>query len=285
MRRRHIAATLLAGSLLVGLAACGSDSNGGSAATTTATTTAGGGSFTPITADTLTVVTSLPGPGFWNGEDPDAITGGLEYEMAKALQAKLGMKNLKVRNENFDAIVTGAVKDYDIALSQVTITDDRAKVVDFSPPYFESQQGILVKAGTKVATVDDAKKLKWAVQTGTTGELLINEKLKPTQEAQPFQDLSAAFAALDAGQVDAVAMDTAIVLGQAANSNGKQEVAAQFTQPGGPDKYGAIYPKDTKNKAVFDAAISGFISDGSVAKWASQWLTKSPSDLTTITLG
>lgn len=285
MRRRHIAATLLAGSLLVGLAACGSDSKGGSAATTTATTTAGGGSFTPVTADTLTVVTSLPGPGFWNGEDPGAITGGLEYEMAKALQAKLGMKNLKVRNENFDAIVTGAVKDYDIALSQVTITDDRAKVVDFSPPYFESQQGILVNAGTKVATVDDAKKLKWAVQTGTTGELLINEKLKPTQEAQPFQDLSAAFAALDAGQVDAVAMDTAIVLGQAANSNGKQEVAAQFTQPGGPDKYGAIYPKGTKNKAVFDAAISGFISDGSVANWASQWLTKSPSDLTTITLG
>ena len=177
------------------------------------------------------------------------------------------------------------MKDYDIALSQVTITDERAKVVDFSAPYFESQQGILVKAGTPVNNLDDAKKLKWAVQTGTTGELLINDKLKPTQEAQPFQDLSAAFAALQAGQVDAVAMDTAIVLGQAANSNGKEEVPAQFTQPGGPDKYGAIYPKGSTNKAAIDALIAGFISDGSITKWANQWLTKDPGNLTTITLG
>ena len=61
--------------------------------------------FTPVAADTLTVVTSLPGPGFWNGTDPNKIKAGYEYEMAKALQAKLGLKSLKVRNENFDTIV------------------------------------------------------------------------------------------------------------------------------------------------------------------------------------
>ncbi len=281
MRFRHVTAALLAGALVIGLAACGSDDTSSGATTTAA---AGTLPFKPVTADTLTVVTSLPGPGFWNGTDPAEITGGVEFEMAKAIQAKLGLKNLKVRNENFDTIVTGAVKDYDIALSQVTITDERAAVVDFSGAYFESQQGILTRADTKVATIEEAKALKWAVQTGTTGELLINTTLKPTTEAQPFQDLAAAFTALEAGQVDAVAMDTAIVLGQAAGSDGKLAVPAQFTQPGGPDKYGAIFPKGSENKATLDAIILSFLADGSLDKWATQYLTKSPTDLTTITI-
>ena len=41
---------------------------------------------------------------------------------------------MEFRNEDFDAIVAGQIDptSYDIVLSQVTITDDRAKVVDFS---------------------------------------------------------------------------------------------------------------------------------------------------------
>ena len=64
---------------------------------------------------------------------------------------KCGLK-MEFRNENFDAIVAGQIdpKSYDIILSQVTITDDRAKVVDFSEGYFKSDQGMLVNKGTTV---------------------------------------------------------------------------------------------------------------------------------------
>jgi polar amino acid transport system substrate-binding protein len=185
----------------------------------------------------------------------------------------------------FDAIVAGSVQDYDVALSQVTITDERKQVVDFSEPYFESQQGILVQAGTTVATVEDAKKLVWAVQTGTTGEIMVNESLQPDQEPQPFQDLAAAFAALSAGQVDAVAMDTAIVLGQAASSNGTLEVAAQFAQPSGADQYGAVFPKGSENIASVNTALASFETLGLTKQFADKNLTKDPADLTTITLG
>ena len=59
---------------------------------------------------------------------------------------------MEFRNENFDAIVAGQIAEdsYDIALSQVTITDDRKKVVDFSVPYFKSDQGLLVRKGTEM---------------------------------------------------------------------------------------------------------------------------------------
>ena len=56
---------------------------------------------------------------------------------------------MEFRNENFDAIVAGQVdpKSYDIILSQVTITDDRAKVVDFSEGYFKSRPGHVGQQG------------------------------------------------------------------------------------------------------------------------------------------
>ena len=64
------------------------------------------------------------------------------------MQAAFGLKNLVVRNVSFDAIVAGTVTKYDLALSQISITCDRAKVVKFSIPYFQSNQGILVKKGS-----------------------------------------------------------------------------------------------------------------------------------------
>ena len=105
--------------------------------------------FKPVKADTLSVVTSLPGPGFWEGSDsdPTKLTSGYEYDIAKCMQSMFGLTNFSVRNVSFDAIVAGTVTNYDLALSQISITPARAKVVSFSTPYFESQQGILMKAG------------------------------------------------------------------------------------------------------------------------------------------
>src|SRR5690242_8309390 len=117
--------------------------------------------FKPVTPDTLTVVTSLPGPGFFVGSDsdPTKITSGYEYDMAKAMQQAFGLGKLVIRNENFDAITAGTVTRYDVALSQISITCDRAKVVKFSIPYFQSNQGVLInKGGPSITTLDEAKK-------------------------------------------------------------------------------------------------------------------------------
>ena len=85
-----------------------------------------------MVADTLSVVTSLPGPGFWEGSDtdPTKLTSGYEYDIAKCMQKMFGLsQSFNVRNVSFDAIVAGTVTNYDLALSQVSITPERAKVV------------------------------------------------------------------------------------------------------------------------------------------------------------
>jgi polar amino acid transport system substrate-binding protein len=277
---RKFGAVVLAGALVTSLSACGGDDDDDGSEAGTTGSAAGESDFSPVTDDTLTVVTSLPAPGFWNGDDPSAITGGYEYEIAKALQEGLGMGELEVVNVSFDQLVAGQVGDFDVALSQVTITDERKQVVDFTDPYFESDQGVLVMAGTKVDSVEDAKALQWGVQSGTTGSDYVTDTLKPDQEPQVFQALDAGFAALEAGQVDAFMMDTAIVLSQASESDGAEEVAAQFKTG---EEYGGILPKGSENADAINGVIADLKDDGSLADFSEEWLGGDPSSIPVLT--
>lgn len=267
-------------------AACGSDdtSSGTTAGSGSDTTAAGGETVDckPVKAGELTVVTSLPGPNFWGTTaaevDPDLIKSGIEYDLANLIAAKCGLK-MTFRNESFDAIVAGQIdgNSYDLVLSQVTITEDRAKVVDFSVGYFKSDQGLLVKKGTTAATWDDVKKLTIGVQASTTAEYYFASGEVPNwtiDGTKVFPDLASAYAALNAGQVDGVIIDTPINLGQAAQSGGALEVVGQFSTG---EEYGAIYGKDNGKKAIFDPIIKGFIDDGTVNGLIAKYLGGDPS--------
>ncbi|MFM8973107.1 MAG: ABC transporter substrate-binding protein [Actinomycetota bacterium] len=281
----------------VGLAACSSNNTDDSSSSTTRASKCAGpadaytptigdpADFEPVTPDTLTVVTSLPGPGFFEGSDsdPTRITSGYEYDIAKKLQAAFGLEKLVIRNESFDAIVAGQVSDYDVSFSQISITCDRAEVVDFSVPYFESNQGVLVREGTEITDLTEAKDAQWGVQTGTTAIDLL-DKVKPSKQTRVYQQLPDGFTALEAGQIDAFLVDTAIVLGQAARSGGRLVVVSQFEQPGGPDQYGAIIPKGSKNVGAINAVLSELDDSGELASLARQDLSGDPASLPVITV-
>jgi len=284
MKMRKYMALALAGAFLLG--ACGSDDNGDSAATTPASspTTGGGGGVDcqPVKAGVLSVVTSLPGPNFWGTTaaevDPDKINSGIEFEMANDIAAKCGLK-MEFRNESFDAIVAGQIdeKSYDIILSQVTITDDRAKVVDFSTAYFKSDQGLLVPVGTKVASWDDVKKMTIGVQASTTAEYYLTSGEVPgwqLDNVKSFPDLASAYQALNAGTIDGVMIDTPINLGQAAQSGGKLEVVGQFKTG---EEYGAVYSKGSAKKPIFDGIIQGLLDDGTINNLIAKYLGGDPS--------
>jgi polar amino acid transport system substrate-binding protein len=294
MRTKQLLVGLSALGLL--LAACGSDSKSsdttkaptattaaGAASTAAAGSTPGGATVDckPVKPGVLSVVTSLPGPNFWgtNEADPSQIKTGLEYDMANDIAAKCGLK-MEFRNESFDAIVAGQIPtgSYDIALSQVTITDDRAKVVDFSSGYFKADQGVLVKKGTTVSSWDDIKKMTIGVQASTTAESYLmgqtgGDKYK-VPNLKSFPDLTSAYEALSSGQVGAVIIDTPINLGQAAQSNGELEVVSQFKTG---DEYGAVFPKDSDRKSVFDPIIKGLVDDGTITDLTVKYFQGDPS--------
>ena len=244
--------------MLVGLvgAGCGSDEP--------TDTGAQSGSGTQVrdlvTAGTLTVGTELPAPPFWIGDDYDSLTGGFEVDLAKEIAKRLNLGTTKFVEMPFTGLVAGQRCECDIDFSQVTITPDRAKVAQFTEPYFDANQGILVKKGTTVASLEQAKALKWGAQVQTTGAAYISDTIKPTTEARLYDRTVDAFAALSAGQIQAVLLDTPIVLGAVKEKQVPDgEVVGQFKTG---EQYGAVVNKGSPNLNAFNQVIKTLKSEG-----------------------
>ena len=213
-----------------------------------------------ITPGTLTVGPELPAPPFWIGDDYDSLTGGFEVDFAKEMAKRLGLNQVKFVEMPFGALVAGSKCDCDIDFSQVTITPDRDKVVDFTEPYFDANQGVLARKGITVASVDDAKKLQWGAQINTTGTQFLSDKIQPDKETRIFDKTVDAFAALNAGQIQAIMLDTPIVLGAVEEKQVKDaEVVGQFKTG---ETYGAVVNRGSKNLAAFNTAIKAMKADG-----------------------
>jgi polar amino acid transport system substrate-binding protein len=249
--------SLLVLAMLVALVAAGC---GGDEPTDTGAQTGGTEVSGLITEGTLTVGTELPAPPFWIGEDYDSLTGGFEVDLAKEVAKRLGLGTTKFVEMPFTGLVAGQQCPCDINFSQVTITEDRAKVVQFTEPYFDANQGILVKKGTKVGSLAEAKNIKWGAQINTTGAIFIEEKIKPTTEARLFDRTVDAFTALSAGQIQAVLLDTPIVLGAVDEKQVPDgEVVGQFKTG---EQYGGVVNKGSPNLNAFNTVLRQLKSEG-----------------------
>ena len=221
----------------------------------------------PAKAGQLTVEVSLPAPIWWNGDTPEAIKDGMEYCMAAEIAWRAGYDKLQVVNVGWDALIAGQTADFDLAMSQISITDERKKIHDFSVPYFSSDIGVLVR---KDAPVDEKtiKSAKIGVQQATTGAAFVQDKLGIT-DVQVYPDQGDMFAALRAGQVDVAVTDTSIVLAEVVANPDKVDVVGQYKTG---ESYGAIYPKGNANNATIDKIMQSMIDDGTIAKLGAKYL-------------
>jgi polar amino acid transport system substrate-binding protein len=221
----------------------------------------------PAKAGEFTVAVSLPAPVWWNGDSPEAIKDGMEYCMAAEIAWRAGYDKLTVMPVGWDALIAAQTNGWDLALSEVSITEERKQVHDFSVPYFNSDMGVVTSAAAPLDAAN-IKKAKIGVQQGTTGAAFVMGTLG-VAEAQVFDDSSSMFAALRAGQVDAAITDTSIVLAEEVASGGKSKVIGQYKTG---EVYGAIYPKGNSNNATIDKIIEAMKADGTMAKLGAKYL-------------
>ena len=224
--------------------------------------------LTPAVPGQLTVEVALPAPGWWNGDTPSTIKDGYEYCMAANIAHRAGLDRLSVVNVSWDALIAGQTKNFDLALSEASITPERKKVIDFSTPYFNSDIGVLVKSGAQVDG-SNIRNMRIGVHQGTTGADFATNVLKPTPPVKVFPDTPSMFTALVAGQIDVALTDTAYVLGQAMNSHGTLKVVGQYSTG---EAYGAIYPKGSSNEATFNRIIQSMNDDGTLKMLTQKYL-------------
>jgi polar amino acid transport system substrate-binding protein len=221
----------------------------------------------PVKSGTLTVQTTLPAPGWWNGTTPGSIQDGYEYCMAAELANMAGLDSVTVSNVSFDQLVAGHTNNYDLALAEITITPERDKVVDFSVNYFDSNIGVLVQEGSDV-TEDNIATKTCAAYSGTTSVPFVQDELK-CASVKIYPDSQTLYQGLLSGQVDADFLDTAIVLAEEKKTGGQVEVVGQYETG---EHYGAIYPQGSANEDAFDQGIKTMLKDGTLDQLSQDYL-------------
>ncbi|HSR47077.1 MAG TPA: transporter substrate-binding domain-containing protein [Anaerolineales bacterium] len=155
---------------------------------------------------------------------------------------------------------------FDAAADGITITEDRAEIVDFSVGYIAIEQRLLVRIDeTRIDSIDDIVSnadLKLGTQVGTTNYETATTYL-PEDRISAFETFPFAVQALIAGEIDAVIIDEVAGLGyQGENADALKLIGPSMSS----DELGFIYPKGSDlvepvNNALREMARSGFFED------------------------
>jgi len=197
--------------------------------------------------------------------DGDKIVG-FDVDILDAVMKAAGY-DYELVNIGWDPIfVEIPGKTADAAISSITINEKRIKTYDFSIPYFESINKILVPNDSPIQSGADLKGKTVAVQNGTTGQEIAEKILgKDPQHIKKFESNVLAIMELTKGGADAVVADNAVVEEYAKNNPNKNlKVITDTSFPS--EFYGIMLPKGSKLKADIDNAIKKIIDDGTYTK-------------------
>ncbi len=211
--KKVIAAAVMA-AMVVSMTACGSktdDTKTTQAATETveattqeaATETAGTEATEAAGNGTLVMATNAEFPPYEFREGDKIV--GIDAEIAQAIADELGME-LQIEDMQFDSIIAAVQSGKaDMGVAGMTITEDRLATVNFSTPYTQAAQVIIVKEDSQVATPDDLKGKTIGVQLGTTGDIYAEDIEDATLDR--YNKGFEAVQALLQDKVDAVIID------------------------------------------------------------------------------
>lgn len=210
--------------------------------------------------------------------DKDQLKG-FDIDFLDAVMKQAGLK-YEVTNTGWDAMLESVKQgtEYQGGVSSVSITDDRKQTYDYSMPYFESRNVILVKEGSDIKSATDLKGKKVAVQTGTTADILMTKIMgNGDTNLKKFDSNAVALMELDQGGADAVVADVAIVQYYIQQNPDKKYTSIEDNTNFAPEYYGLLFPKGSDLAAKVDPAIKAIIDNGTYADIYKKWFGTEPN--------
>jgi branched-chain amino acid transport system substrate-binding protein len=206
--------------------------------------------------------------------DANKAIVGFDVDMMNAIAKAMGLE-VEYKNTAWDGIFAGLESGgYDGIISSVTITDERKAKYDFSDPYINAGQAVVVLASEAAIKSDkDLPGKTVGAQIGTTGALAVEKISGATLKEYDTIDL--AFADLVNGVVQAVVVDTPVAADYALTSDqfkGKLKIVGQpFTE----EFYGILVRKGEQKEflAAFNEGLKKIKADGTYDKIYAQWIS------------
>jgi polar amino acid transport system substrate-binding protein len=232
-----------------------------------------------LTDGTLTVGTDSPAYDPWFRDNDPTNGKGYESAVAYAVAKQLGFDPSAVKwvKVPFNSSYAPGPKKFDFDINQISITPQRAKVVDFSDGYYDAAQAVIAIKGSPAASATslaDLQKYKIGAQTGTTSLTAIRDQIKPSSDAVVFQNTNDAKQALINGQVDAIVADLPTAFYLTAAEITKGTIVGQFQQTGGvPEQFGMLFAKGNTLVGCVNHAVAALKSGGTLAAFEKKWLT------------
>lgn len=219
---------------------------------------------------TVTVAVENAYPPF-NYLDESGNAVGWDYDTVGEICVRLNCVPEYIETSWEGMIVAVSNGEFDMAADGITITEERAEIVDFSIGYAQIIQRLMVQVGEdRFTTVADfvAGDYTVGVQLATTNFLTAQE-LVGDARIVGFSDFGAAVQALIAGDVDAVIIDD--VAGQGYVGENAEAVTLMADAVRSDEALGFIFPKGSDLVEPFNAAIRSMAVDGSLNAINAVW--------------
>ena len=223
------------------LSACGSDDGG----ETTGGTADDASSLELVNEGQLTVCSDIPYAPFEYEEGGEYT--GFDMDLMRRIAEGLDLE-MQVQDVGFDGLQSGAVLaagQCDIGASAMTITEEREENLDFSEPYYDSKQSLLVPAGSDVTSIEDLSGRRVAVQQGTTGAAYARENVPDDAEVIAFPSDAELYQAIQSGNVDGVLQDLPVNLDH--TQDGQFEIVEEFETD---EQYGFAVAEEGKENLL-----------------------------------
>jgi ABC-type amino acid transport substrate-binding protein len=222
----------------------------------------------------LTVGSDVPYPPFEEFGKSKSEFKGFDVELMEAIGEKTGHE-IEFVDTSFETIFRDVSQGkFDAVISAATITPEREKEVDFSNPYYLSEQAILVAEGSSIKGLSDLAGKVVGAQQGTTGLELAKEKAHAS-ELRPYPEGPDAINALKAGTVEAVVIDTPVAEHAVEQTSGIEVAENVPTE----EEYGiAVAQGNTELLEEINEGLSEVEEDGTYAKIYRKWFKVEPPE-------
>ena len=223
----------------------------------------------PSARPKLTVACDATWPPFEIVNEQTKELDGFGPELMRAIAARAGL-DIELVNVGFDSLLAGISQcQYDMAISSITITDERKKTILFSDPYYAAGQIVTVrKDNDGVKGKDDLPGKTVGGQIGTTG--IIEAGKIPGSKVKTIDEVGFAFQDVINGQLDAVIADNPVAqLYVNKNKDKLKTVGPVFTD----EYFGiAICKKNAYLVPKINAALKALKDEGFLDQLSQKWI-------------